>query len=451
MRTVRHCHPSLLTRSVLAARSGPTVVAVLLTVVLVGGSVGPAMGAEPVAPAPAPATPGATGLVDTGLVDTGLVDPDAPTAQELEAQRLEAERLDQEVAAQASAVSDARHRLSDLADQAGRALEAYQGAVQQRDAAEAEQRAQQERLAAARLLVGSKQGELGRWASAAYRDGGRMAGYESLMTLVDSASTDDLGQRLVLLQRVGRVRGEVVTTVRAAEAVQRDATTLARTAAVEASQAQERAEAHRAEADLLVAQQRQQIAVLADLLADTRVAADTAGTEAEALAAARAVAEQRRLAALADRGGVSVNRVVGEVGDCVGGDVSRYPNGAIPLSALCPVAPGHYLRADAAHALLQLNAEYQQMWGHPLCLTDSYRAFDSQVELFSVKPDLAAVPGRSNHGWGTAVDLCGGVEVFGSGPHVWMREHAPLFGWFHPSWAQEGGSRPEPWHWEYGA
>jgi D-alanyl-D-alanine carboxypeptidase len=31
-----------------------------------------------------------------------------------------------------------------------------------------------------------------------------------------------------------------------------------------------------------------------------------------------------------------------------------------------------------------------------------------------------------------------------------MLTHAPLFDWFHPAWAEPGGSRPEPWHWEYG-
>ena len=26
---------------------------------------------------------------------------------------------------------------------------------------------------------------------------------------------------------------------------------------------------------------------------------------------------------------------------------------------------------------------------------------------------------------------------------------APLYGWFHPDWAEASGSLPEPWHWEY--
>ncbi len=50
-----------------------------------------------------------------------------------------------------------------------------------------------------------------------------------------------------------------------------------------------------------------------------------------------------------------------------------------------------------------------------------------------------------------AVDLCGGVERFDTAEHEWMLAHGPAYGWIHPSWAGAGGSRPEPWHFEYGA
>jgi LAS superfamily LD-carboxypeptidase LdcB len=73
----------------------------------------------------------------------------------------------------------------------------------------------------------------------------------------------------------------------------------------------------------------------------------------------------------------------------------------------------------------------------------------SQVDVFRRKPGLAATPGRSQHGWGLAVDLCGGVQTFGSEPHLWMQLNAPAFGWHHPAWAGQRGSRPEAWHWEF--
>lgn len=39
-----------------------------------------------------------------------------------------------------------------------------------------------------------------------------------------------------------------------------------------------------------------------------------------------------------------------------------------------------------------------------------------------------------------------GVDSFGTSTHEWMRANAPLFGWFHPAWPQQGGSKPEAWH-----
>ena len=84
-----------------------------------------------------------------------------------------------------------------------------------------------------------------------------------------------------------------------------------------------------------------------------------------------------------------------------------------------------------------------------LCVTDSYRDYGAQVDVYQRKPELAAIPGTSNHGWGVAVDLCGGAQSFGTATYAWLKANAPRFGWHHPSWAEPGGSKPEPWHWEY--
>jgi hypothetical protein len=127
-----------------------------------------------------------------------------------------------------------------------------------------------------------------------------------------------------------------------------------------------------------------------------------------------------------------------------------YSNGLIPESALCPIAPGHMLRWDAAAAFRALNAAYQLEFGTPLCVTDSYRSYAAQVDVFARKPGLAAKPGTSNHGWALAVDYCGGIQSFGTAQFTWMKANAPFYGWFHPDWAEPGGSKPEAWHWEYG-
>lgn len=128
-----------------------------------------------------------------------------------------------------------------------------------------------------------------------------------------------------------------------------------------------------------------------------------------------------------------------------------YPNGLIPTEALCPLPQsGEYLRADAAVAFVKLDDAYVSDFGEPICVTDSYRSLAEQQSVYYRKPGLAAIPGTSNHGLGLAVDLCGGIERYGSVQYDWMMDNAPRFGWVHPDWADQGGSRPEPWHWEYG-
>jgi murein DD-endopeptidase MepM/ murein hydrolase activator NlpD len=127
-----------------------------------------------------------------------------------------------------------------------------------------------------------------------------------------------------------------------------------------------------------------------------------------------------------------------------------YSNGMIPASKLCGIGSGHMLRCDAAAAYLQLASAYRAQFGKNLCITDSYRSYASQVDLYQRKPSLAALPGTSNHGWGVAVDLCGGIERYNTTQYQWMKNHAPAYGWLHPAWADQGGNREEPWHWEFG-
>lgn len=131
-------------------------------------------------------------------------------------------------------------------------------------------------------------------------------------------------------------------------------------------------------------------------------------------------------------------------------DVSAYPNGLIPRSALCPLPhQGHYLRSDAAQAFARINIAYARRFGEALCVTDTYRSLAEQQSLYASKPGIAAVPGTSTHGRGLAVDLCGGIEEFGTEQFQWMKNHARDYGWIHPDWATADGSNPEPWHWEY--
>lgn len=139
--------------------------------------------------------------------------------------------------------------------------------------------------------------------------------------------------------------------------------------------------------------------------------------------------------------------------DCDGQahDVAGYANGRLPDEVLCTLPGGadERLRADAAVAFVRLAAAYQAAWGEPICLTDGYRTLGEQQQLRRVKRRYAARPGSSEHGWGLAVDLSCGVQSFRSPRHAWMVANAGTHGWFLPEWAQRGGSRPEPWHWEF--
>ena len=132
-------------------------------------------------------------------------------------------------------------------------------------------------------------------------------------------------------------------------------------------------------------------------------------------------------------------------------DEGVYPNGQMPPSALCPLwmAEGEFAIPSAAVAFNAMSQRFAEDFGRPICVTDSYRSFSEQVAVKATRGFWAAPPGTSNHGLGKALDLCGGINSFGTIEHLWMKQNAPVFGWFHPSWAAADGRKPEPWHWEF--
>lgn len=124
-----------------------------------------------------------------------------------------------------------------------------------------------------------------------------------------------------------------------------------------------------------------------------------------------------------------------------------HANGRVPVSALGSIGSGHRLRPDAAVAWNALQQAAAAELGRLIGVTDSYRSYEAQVDLKARKGSLAATPGRSNHGWGLAVDIVTGGwdgEVM-----RWLESNAHRFGWHHPDWARIDGSNPEHWHWEY--
>lgn len=162
---------------------------------------------------------------------------------------------------------------------------------------------------------------------------------------------------------------------------------------------------------------------------------------------AQAVSTEDRTVAAASR---SDERTTLTTSGC---DITKLPtgsNGNLSEDGLCELwGSGKYARADAADALTALNEAYKAKYGENMLITDGYRTLSSQVSLKSTKGGLAATPGKSEHGWGLAVDF--NAETYkDSGKFAWLKENAPLFGWDNPAWARAGGSGAfEPWHWEF--
>lgn len=107
---------------------------------------------------------------------------------------------------------------------------------------------------------------------------------------------------------------------------------------------------------------------------------------------------------------------------------------------------GMQLNAKAAEAFRQMNTAYAAAHnGANIEMTGTYRTLQRQKELKREKGGLAATPGKSNHGWGMAMDLTAGTYDWD-----WLNVNGPAYGWSNPNWARKGGSGPyEPWHIEY--
>jgi LAS superfamily LD-carboxypeptidase LdcB len=352
-----------------------------------------------------------------------------------EAQLAEAEARVREAEARRAEMAALVDRTAAVLEEGTRRLEQGQArlAVMQKDQARAERAADQalQRAAAARTRVAIV-------VSASYR-----SPVPPAVKLALTAGPDDIADVMVARADLDRVQGDsqqllrkaVAARVEAEQAVSRAAQLAAEAAAVEQALAAEveqlRVVAEQSQADLDVA-----AAALAAALSDQQSAAAAAAAEASAR-------EAERLAEAAAGSYL--------VAMCTGMPTGPQANGMLNPDALCPMddAPGHALRPDAAAGFNALNAAYKEAFGGPICVTDSYRSYAGQVAVYAAKPNLAAIPGRSNHGWGVAIDFGCGIQTFGSPQHEWMRANAGRFGWFHPEWARINGSRPEAWHWEF--
>ena len=134
-------------------------------------------------------------------------------------------------------------------------------------------------------------------------------------------------------------------------------------------------------------------------------------------------------------------------------------NGQAPASALTAM-PGRNGDGSQQMSPLSTAASYSRMRASmqaagmgdllPTSGWSCYRDRAAQQHMRNI--GLTTIPvGQSIHGewtWGSAVDFAN-LGGFGAARHNWLRNNAAGFGWYQPGWAQQNGSLPEPWHWEY--
>lgn len=362
---------------------------------------------------------------------------DRPAAGVTAAQRAveqlrgEVEAVAEELGAAAAAIEDGRARLDALRQQE------YRTGVAVEDV-QADLRAAQSRMDAL--------------ARAAYRG----ARYPQLAALLDGnlQTLSDYQYLQQGLRATSAAQGDVVAglgesraaAVRLQERTERDRRE------VQSLQARLDADTEALRARTLEAQRRLEDAVAALRRAEAEEALRRAETQRAAAQREAAV----RLAAVAAAATAAESVAAAGQSGLVGSPTCRSPvvddavNGFLRPDQLCALsAPRQRLAVGAAAAFEALSAGYAADFGRPLCVTDSYRDYAGQVDVFRRKPALAATPGRSQHGLARALDLCGGVESFGTPQHRWMQGNAARFGFVLPSWAQVDGSRPEAWHWEW--
>lgn len=408
------------------------------------GTASPGGGAAPGGTASSTTTGSTPGSATEGTPTPGATPQPSPSEP---VEVLTPEQADALAAAVRAGTADLAQATADLArlrEKAGKALEDHADAKREAaDAVLAEQEAK-ERAAEGAAAAETAQEGLNRLAADAYRAGplnGRGAGLEALLGADDPT---DFLRRAHDVRTMAAERSLELSTLQDQLSQYRVSLAEAATAAAKAAAAEQRVrETQEMSSTLVVSASRLVSALAVDL--------SGAGTAQELALALTPEERTQRAQALIDAAAPDRDASVVFAGTCSAVDLSAYPNGMLPRGSLCPVhgAPGHLLRADAAAAFDAMSKEYQQVFGAPICMTDSYRDLAMQHDLFLRKPTLAAIPGTSNHGWGLAVDLCAGVEDFGTPQHEWLLANSFQFGWFHPGWAAQGGSRPEPWHWEF--
>lgn len=381
-----------------------------------------------------------------------------PTDEDINRKKLEAEELLKQFQSSQQKLTAEQKELDKLGMRAGEALEVLDTATKEAEQAERDLWAAREQLQIAEKTSKTTKAQLSRWAASTYRQGALSGDTLSKLAALSNSNTADIAREAATLERIGTTRAQLTQQADEAERLREQAKETAKVSAAKSVRARAQAAAAKEVADKAVAEQQAYMAQMRTEALRIQGAAQVAQEEAGRLEAAKRIAEEAAKQAQLNNqqtnlnfSGSASNVIVGQVGACKGAPITQYANGQIPREALCPLwgAPNHRLRADAAYAFSVMSQAYARQFGKPICVTDSYRNYATQVSLKARKPRLAAKPGTSNHGWARATDLCGGINSFGTMQHRWMRANAPIYGWYHPAWARVNGSKPEAWHWEF--
>lgn len=420
-------------------RTAGAAVAVLTTGLLaIGAGSASAAARGPHSPSPT------TTQFSRGITDAGA--DEALDPAQLRSQIAQADRLRADLLASNAGIAAATTRLDRLALQSNQLLQEYAKAKEDERAAQAEADRNLKLFEQMTAQANDDRSTVRAWAFHAYTSGGSLADLSAMleaMSVPAAEATDQLArlsylseQRVQALERTQHLAAaQQAVAVKAVDA--RSAATVAALAAADA----------RKKLDGVIARQKRELETTRALHAEQvrRVGAVSGLLLGSGSKQARTTTrELRRAAKLPDI-------FADDSGKSCDGDERDYANGRVPAKALCPLyrAPGESLRPAAAAAFNAMSRAYEKDAGKPLCVTDSYRSLAEQVSVKASRGKWAASPGTSQHGLGVALDLCGGVQSFGSAAHLWMRQNAPLYGWYHPAWAEPAGPLPEPWHWEY--
>ncbi|HET9020463.1 MAG TPA: M15 family metallopeptidase [Ornithinibacter sp.] len=364
----------------------------------------------------------------------------------LAAQIAAADRITATLMASTSKVAVATREMDQLAAKSNALLESLATARESERAATDEAAQARTDLVVLEARLETARSILREWVFSVYSGGGSNSDM-AVMIEAMSAEPEDVGDPLGDLSYLTEQRTRAVEEVRVLTAEQVRLSAAAEASEAEASAARATIEKNTAPLDKVLREQRSRVEELRRLQIDE---VQKAGPIASILVGARSPAARAAAARLRDALRAASADVT-SIGEPCTNDNHSYPNGLFPPSALCPLwgAPGERLAPGPAAAFNALSKAYAAQTGTPLCVTDSYRSLLEQISIKGTRGRFAATPGTSRHGLGRALDLCGGVQDFGSPAHRWMVQHGPMYGWFHPAWAAAGGSLPEPWHFEY--